>query len=84
MKSVFVLEHLHTHPDGEECWKKIGIYKTHNDALAAIECIKIQSGFSDHPNLIDHSDSECINGFNIDEYFLNVDHWEDGYVTVQA
>ena len=82
MKSVFVLDHLHTHSDGEECWKKIGVYKTREDALDAILRVKAQPGFCDHPELIDHSDSACINGFNIDEYELNVDHWEEGYVTV--
>lgn len=82
MKSVFVLEHLHTQSDGEECWKKIGIYLTHDDALIAIERIKTQPGFSDYPHLIDHSDHNCIHGFNIDEYLLNEDHWTEGFITV--
>lgn len=37
METVFVLEHLHTQEDGEECWKRIGIYKTYEVALAAIQ-----------------------------------------------
>jgi len=81
MKTVFVLEHLHTQNDGEEDWKRIGIYRTRNDALDAIDRIKIQPGFCDHPDMIDHA-AECIkHGFNIDEYHLNMDHWETGFVT---
>jgi len=82
MKYVFVLEHLHTHEDGEECWKKIGIYKTFEDALSAIQRVNMLTGFSDYPNLIDHDNPESVNGFNIDTYELNVDHWGEGYVTV--
>lgn len=82
MKSVYVLDHLHTHENGEECWKKIGIYKTYEDALVAIERVNKLPGFSDHPDLIDHDDPKCKNGFNIDEYELNVDYWDQGYVTV--
>ena len=81
MNSVFVLEHLHTHEDGEECWKRIGIYSSREEALAAIDRAKNLPGFSDHPDLIDHSDSKCINGFNIDEYELNKDSWVEGYFT---
>jgi hypothetical protein len=81
MKSVFVLEHLHTHEDGEECWKRIGIYTSREEALAAIERAKILPGFSDYPDLIDHANTMSINGFNIDEYELNRDFWSDGYST---
>ena len=81
MKSVFVLDHLHTHEDGEECWKKIGIYETYNAALEAIERLNKQPGFSDFPELIDYDNPNCKSGFNIDEYELNVDHWEEGYIT---
>jgi hypothetical protein len=80
MNSVFVLEHLHTLPSGEESWKRIGIYRTWDDALSAIERVKSQPGFSDHPELIDRLDDK--DGFHIDEYPLNEDNWQEGYVTV--
>jgi hypothetical protein len=72
---VFVLEHLHTHDDGEECWKRIGIYKTQLDVLEAMVRAKLLPGFSDQPNLIDYTNLLSKNGFNIDEYRLNQDHW---------
>lgn len=81
MKYVFVLEHLHTHDNDEECWKRIGIYKTREEALEAIQRVNMQPGFSDYPNIIDWDSTECKNGFNIDEYELNEDHWAEGYVT---
>ena len=82
MKSVFVLEHLHTHENGEECWKRIGIYITYEGAFEAINRAKKLPGFSDFPDLMDLNNPETKNGFNIDEYILNQDHWLDGYVTV--
>lgn len=80
METVFVVEHLHTQDDGEEDWKRIGIYRTRIDALAAIERTKVLSGFSEYPNMIDHAASAPRHGFNIDEYHLNMDHWETGFV----
>ena len=81
METVFVVEHLDTHDDGEEDWKRIGIYRTRTDALAAIDRAKKLPGFSAHPNMIDHAASPPRHGFNIDEYHLNMDHWEAGFVT---
>ncbi|MFW5426642.1 MAG: serine kinase [Methylophagaceae bacterium] len=80
MKSVFVLEHLHTLPSSEESWKRIGIYRTWDDALAAIERVKSQPGFSNYSELVDRLDDK--DGFHIDEYHLNEDNWQEGYVTV--
>ena len=82
MDSVFVVEHLHTHDDGEECWKRIGIYRTRGDALEAINRATKLPGFCEYPGLIDHSNPESIHGFNIDECQLNVDHWVEGFSTV--
>lgn len=44
MESVFVLEYLHTQND-EECWKRIGIYSTHEKALEAINRVNSHPGF---------------------------------------
>ncbi len=41
LKSVFVLERLHALPSGEKVGKN-GIYRSHSDALTAIERVKIQ------------------------------------------
>lgn len=81
MDTVFVVEHLHTQDDGEEDWKRIGIYRTQADALAAIERAKKLPGFSEYPNMIDHAANPPRHGFNIDESHLNMDHWDAGFVT---
>jgi len=81
MKSVFLLEHLHTQDDGEEDWKTIGVYETRECATSAIERLKAKKGFCDYPGMIDHASNDIKNGFNIDEYYLNTDHWDTGFVT---
>ena len=81
MKTVFLLEHLHTQDDGEEDWKTIGIYKTRVNALSAIERLKTKAGFCNYPNMIDHASNNTQHGFNIDEYHLDMDHWDTGFVT---
>jgi hypothetical protein len=67
---VFLLEHVHVFEDGGEDTKTIGIYSTLEAAQCAIERLKGQPGFRDSPG-----------GFNIDSYSLDMDHWEDGYLT---
>ncbi len=68
---VFVLQHVHTFDDGEEDVKMIGVYSSHEQAESAIERLKSQPGFADTPE-----------GFEIDPYVLDEDHWTEGYVTV--
>jgi hypothetical protein len=80
MQSVFVLEHLHVHENGEECWKRIGIYKAYQDAVDAMVRTRILPGFCDYPDLMDET-KELTSGFLIEEYQLNLDHWQSGFVT---
>jgi len=68
---VFVVQHLHEMDDGEENVKMIGVYSTREIAEQAVERLKLQPGFSDIPE-----------GFYIDPYPLDTDHWTDGYVTL--
>lgn len=83
MKSVFLVQHLNTLPDECEDVKIIGIYRTKEAALRAIEQVKAQPGFADSPQLRDPLlDEDVEDGFYIDEYTLDEDHWTDGYVTV--
>ena len=81
MKSVFIVQHLHLLPQDEEDVKIIGIYGTMDKALAAVNKIKIQPGFCDHPNLVNPEVDNDSQGFYIDEYYLDMDHWEEGYIT---
>ena len=67
---VFLLEHLHEFEDGGESVKTIGIYSSREAALQAVERLKLQPGFRDAPG-----------GFSIDCYTVDMDHWEEGYLS---
>lgn len=68
---VFLLQHAHEKDDGEEDVKTVGIYSTRQLAEEAIERMRVQPGFKDAPD-----------GFHINRYRVNEDHWVEGYVTV--
>ena len=83
MKSVFLVQHLHTLADECEDVKIIGIYQTREAALKAIEKVKTLPGFADYPQLRNPLiDVNVEDGFYIDEFTLDEDHWTHGYVTV--
>ena len=71
MASVFVVQHIHAREDGVEDVKFIGVYSSREKADAAVARLSQLSGFADSPD-----------GFCIDEYRLDQDHWAEGYVTV--
>jgi len=71
MNQVFLLWHVHEFEDREDDEKLIGVYRSEDDAKAAIERVRTQPGFADTPN-----------GFQICPYELNLDHWTEGYVTI--
>ena len=81
MPSVFVLQHCHVMPSDEDDIKMIGVYASRKDAEAAIERLRLQPGFIDHPRMVD-PDADDRNGFYIDEYEIGEDNWTEGYVTV--
>lgn len=83
MKTVFLLQHLHSRTDEREDVKVIGIYESKEEALEAIERLKTQPGFSDFPKLIDPMTDDEENGFYVDEFNLGEDHWTEGYTTIQ-
>lgn len=70
MKSVFVLQHSYDSSEtGEEETKLIGVYSSKDKAEKTIEKLSKQPGFKDFPNY-----------FYIDEYGIDQDHWEEGFV----
>lgn len=81
MKSIFLLQHLHTCSDGTEDVKIIGVYSSKQAALGAIQRLKTQPGFQETPELRDPVHEEQNDGFYLDEYRVDVDHWTEGYVT---
>jgi hypothetical protein len=68
---VFILHHVHTLDDGDEDVKLIGVYSSYESATAAIERLRHQLGFHETPE-----------GFTISRYPLDIDHWTEGYETV--
>ncbi len=70
MPKVFVVQHEHEWCNRDDV-KFIGVYATHSDAQAAVDRLRIRSGFKDWPD-----------GFSIDEYELGIDNWPEGFVTV--
>jgi hypothetical protein len=69
MTHVYVLQHVHATPDGEEDVKFIGVYVTDADVQAAVSRLSQQPGFREHPE-----------GFHISRYELNKDHWTEGFI----
>jgi hypothetical protein len=82
MKSVFIVHHLHLLPHEQKDIKLIGAYGTRPLAIAAIARLSVQPGFCDHSELIDPLVDDSVEGFYVDEYAIDQDHWEEGFVTV--
>jgi hypothetical protein len=82
MNSVFVVQHLHRLPSGEECVKFIGVYRTEQGARLAVTRVCSLPGFSKYPVVVDASNSEDDQGFYISKYELDKDHWTEGFVTM--
>jgi hypothetical protein len=81
MDSVFLVQHLHVLPDGSEDVKVIGIYRNRASAEAAMKRLGSQPGFEFHSNFADPDAEGVQQGFYIDEYLLDQDHWVEGYIT---
>ncbi len=71
MASVFVLQNVHSREDGDEDVKFIGVYSSREKAQQAVARIGRLPGFADAPD-----------GFHIDEYRVDQDHWVEGYMEV--
>ena len=79
---MFVVQHLHVLPQGEDDVKLIGVYSSLELARAAVERLRIQPGFKDHPSIVNCGIDDDRQGFYIDEYHIDTDHWTEGYVCV--
>jgi hypothetical protein len=71
MTTVYVLHHVVREFEDDDDAKLIGVYSTEDEAGAAVTRLADQPGFREHPD-----------GFQIDPYPLNKDHWAEGFVTV--
>ncbi len=68
---VYLLWHVHELPDGEEDGKLIGVYSSRELAEQARLRALGSPGFREIPE-----------GFIVDRYTVDEDHWTEGYVTV--
>jgi hypothetical protein len=81
MARVFLLQHSHALPSGQDDVKIIGIYSTRIKAEQAVARLAKVPGFQDYPQLLDPSVDPLSDGFFIDEFLLDTDRWREGYVT---
>ncbi len=70
MAEVFVLQHEYE-AEGRDETKLIGVYSSRAAAEAAVTRLIEQPGFSRYPD-----------GFSIDAYSLDRDHWTEGFSTL--
>jgi hypothetical protein len=70
MSKVYVVQHEHSVGDSDDV-KFIGVYSSRAQAEAAVERLTSQPGFAATPD-----------GFHIDAYALDQDHWQEGFVTL--
>lgn len=80
MTTVYIVQHLHRYDEWNEDVKIIGVYASEAEAVAAVERMRSQPGFSDLP-VIAAADDPGAEGFHLCPYVLGQDHWESGYVT---
>jgi hypothetical protein len=66
-RTVFVLQHVREE-GGSEDVKLLGVYSSRHSADDAVARLKHRPGFRDFPE-----------GFHIDPYDLDVDHWSEGF-----
>lgn len=71
MNYVYILQLAHEISENIEDVKFIGAYSSEQKAQEAIERIKTQPGFVD-----------ASEGFSIDKYKIDKDHWCEGYTIV--
>jgi hypothetical protein len=70
LRHVFVVQHVRDDDDSSRCdTKLIGVYSSEREAKLAIDRLRRQKGFIDFPN-----------GFSVDQYELDRDHWTEGFV----
>jgi hypothetical protein len=70
-QTVFVLQHVYEKDSGEEEIKFIGVYTSAALAKEAIVRLQDLPGFQFYPE-----------GFVIDQYPINQDHWTEGFDTL--
>ncbi|WP_196888016.1 hypothetical protein [Aureivirga sp. CE67] len=72
MEYVYILHHTYELGNIEKS-KLIGIYSSEQEAKNAIERLRDKNGFKNK-----------VEGFNIEKYKINEDHWKEGFSTITS
>jgi len=72
MSQVFLVQHVHERDDGSEDVKVVGVYSSREAAEHAIARLGGLPGFA-----------ESREGFHLDAYELDKDHWTTGFVSIE-
>jgi len=67
---VYIVQHVHQAPNGEEDIKLIGVYSAEASAQRAIARLRLKPGFRDYPD-----------GFHVGCHELDRDQWVDGFIS---
>jgi hypothetical protein len=71
MEKVFLLHHVREVDVESDDMKLIGIYSSEEKARQALEQVRQQPGFRDHPD-----------GFELSEALLDHTEWAEGFLTL--
>lgn len=71
--AVFVLQHVAREREADADVKLVGVYATRQEAQNAIRRLRMAPGFRENPD-----------GFYVDEYLLDQDHWTEGFGEASA
>lgn len=72
MEEVYAIWHVRSDDEDGDDAKFIGVYRSEAAANDAVVRLKGKPGFCDHPD-----------GFQVQCYKLDEDHWTEGFVTIR-
>lgn len=81
MDRVYLLQHSHARSADADEVKVIGVYRTRDDALAAVARLRGQPGFRNHPHVVNPDLDSGDEGFHVSEMVLGKDSWVDGFIS---
>lgn len=84
MQSVYLLQHLHIRPDGDEDYRLVGVYGSRSGATGAMGKLRAMPGFRDFPELVSDVGElgprpDGGSGFYLVEQVLDRSRFTDGF-----
>jgi len=81
MDRVYLLQHSHSPTPDNEQVKVVGVYRSREEAVAAVARLRDKPGFRNHPRVVDTDVGSSDEGFHISDMVLGQDAWMDGFIT---